>query len=175
MTTNIYVRLQHCNEKSHVTFPYHIFLFNVPNRLTFRSNAMRKYIRHMSHISQDFFYIKHITCIEARATVASNLWWSDAFKYGCGLGPISPGNKSRANKFPFVRERALARLASGAGEHAACPRLKPGFDVGVSPRNSSSLNNFSCLSRRCATMVKWRACHARSLMIFKYLSAAFIV
>ena len=72
MTTNIYVYLKHCNEKSHVTFPSHIFpTFNVPNRQTFRSNAMKKHIRHMSHISQDFSYTKHIIRSEVQATVAS--------------------------------------------------------------------------------------------------------
>ena len=71
MTTNLYVRLQHCNKKNHVTFTSHIFPFNVPNRPTFRRNAMRKYIRHMSHISQDFSYTKHITRSEARTAVAS--------------------------------------------------------------------------------------------------------
>jgi len=76
MTTNLYVGLQHCNEKNHVTFSFHIFPFNVPNRLTFRSNAMRKHIRHMSHISQDFSYTKHITRSEARAAMASNVFIS---------------------------------------------------------------------------------------------------
>jgi hypothetical protein len=71
MTTNLYVGLQFYNEKSHVTFPSHIFPFNVPNRPIFHSNAMRKHIRHMSHISQDFSYIKHITHSEAQAAVAS--------------------------------------------------------------------------------------------------------
>ena len=75
MTTNLYVRLQHCNEKSHVTFPSHIFPFNVPNRPTFRSNAMKKHIRHMNHISQDFSYTKHITRSEARAAMASFVWF----------------------------------------------------------------------------------------------------
>ena len=73
MTTNLYIRLKHCNKKTHVTFPSYIFLFNVPNRTTFRSNAMKKYIRHMSHIFQDFSYTKHITRSEARAAVASML------------------------------------------------------------------------------------------------------
>ena len=71
MTTNLYVRLQHCNEKNHVTFSSHIFPFNVPKRPTFRSNAMRKHIRHMSHIFQDFSYTKHITRSKARAAMAS--------------------------------------------------------------------------------------------------------
>jgi len=73
MTTNLYVRLQHCNEKSQVTFPSHIFPFNVPNTPTFRSNPMRKHIRHMSHISQKISYTKHIARSEARAAVASFL------------------------------------------------------------------------------------------------------
>ena len=71
MTTNLYVGLQRYNEKSHVTFPSHIFPFNVPNRPIFRSNVMRKHIRYMSHISQDFSYTKHITRSEVRAAVAS--------------------------------------------------------------------------------------------------------
>ena len=71
MTTNLYVRLQHCDEKSQVTFPSHIFPFNLPNRPTFHSNAMRKHIRHMSHIFKEFSYTKHITRSEARAAVAS--------------------------------------------------------------------------------------------------------
>ena len=76
-TNGAYVGLQHCNEKSHVTFHFHIFLFNVPNRPTFRRNAMRKYIRHMSHISQDFSYTKHITCSEARGAVTSSVSLAD--------------------------------------------------------------------------------------------------
>jgi len=47
------------------------FPFGVPNRPTFRSNTMRKHIRHMSHIFKDFSYIKHIARSEARAAVAS--------------------------------------------------------------------------------------------------------
>jgi len=72
MTTNLYVHLQHCNEKSQVTFSSHIFPFNVPNRPTFRSITMRKHITHMSHISQDFSYTKHITRSEARAAASTS-------------------------------------------------------------------------------------------------------
>ena len=36
---------------------------------------MRRHIRHISHIFQEFFYTKHITRSEARAAVASSVWY----------------------------------------------------------------------------------------------------
>jgi len=65
MTTNLYVRLQHCNEKSHVTFLSHIYPFNVPNRPPFRTNVMRNMLNIWAT------YTKYITRSEARAAVAS--------------------------------------------------------------------------------------------------------
>ena len=75
MTTNLYIGLQHYNKKSHVTFHFHIFSFNVPNRPTFHSSVMWKHIRHIRYISQNFSYTKHITSSEARTAVASYYLW----------------------------------------------------------------------------------------------------
>jgi len=65
MTTNLYVRLQHCNKKNHVIFPSHIYPFNVPNRPTFRTNATRNILNIWAT------YTEHITRSEARAAMAS--------------------------------------------------------------------------------------------------------
>ena len=77
MTPNLYVRLQHCNEKSHVTFPSHIYPFNVPNRPTIRTNAMRNILNIWAT------YTKHITPSEARAAVASREYGSVTFFGTC--------------------------------------------------------------------------------------------
>ena len=60
MTINLYIRLQHCNERSHVTFPSHIYPFNVPNRPTFYTNTMRNVLNIWA------IYTKHVTRSEAR-------------------------------------------------------------------------------------------------------------
>jgi hypothetical protein len=74
-------------------------------------------------------------------------------------------------------EPSVARVARPGGWDLADRCLSPrGYEFPVSHLGDLfSVNNFSCLSRRYATMVKWRARHARSLVIFEYLSAAFVV
>ena len=106
MTTNLYVRLQHCNEKNQVTFPSHIFPFNVPNRPTFRNNAMRKYITHMRHISQD-------SAVASADDGATHVEMSNRCKSKTKMWPVFPKeNKSSFKVGNYGRVRlALSRLA----------------------------------------------------------------
>jgi hypothetical protein len=86
---------------------------------------------------------------------------------------ISPAK--RCNQTGLYWERALARSVHSRVAEAP---VRNEFEYGStrdSHRDFFPVLISASLSRRRATMVKWRARHARSLVIFEYFLAAFVV